>query len=133
FMITEECDEVDEVKLVFVNDGGCTITGVYPMVKASGNDYYCNVTVSLGDNYNYYIWADDTSGNENTSSPRPFDLPTNWDVNMDGHTHFFDLAAIVIKYKQYGPPGWIREDVNNDGDIGFFDLANVVIHYDEYW
>ncbi|MEA2053890.1 MAG: carboxypeptidase regulatory-like domain-containing protein [Candidatus Thermoplasmatota archaeon] len=72
------CDVMDnnEASSVFVN-----IT--YPdasyhnfsMIKVTGIDaYYHNESYSLQGNYEYFIWANDTSGNANTSSTKTFSI-----------------------------------------------------------
>ena len=118
-------DGIGEVKLVWTSDS----TYNYTMYHAGGNHYYRNVTLSTGDEYTYHIWADDTIGAYNTSSPQPFDLPLNGDVNMDGKVHFLDLIAVSSKYNTVGPPGWCREDVDNNGKVHFMDLVQVSMAY----
>ncbi len=120
---------VDEVKLVLTGD----TTTEYPMIK-DGDDYYCNITISTVDEYAYHIWANDTSDNEDTSTPQPFDLPPNYDVNMDGRAHLQDFVLVAGHYGEYGPyNGWIREDVNNDGRAHLQDFVLIAGHYNEYW
>jgi len=119
---------VDEVKLVLIGD----TTTEYPMIK-DGDDYYCNITIATADEYTYHIWANDTIGNQNTSSPQPFNLPPNEDVDMNGQAYFEDLIAIVMMYGDTGSGGWVREDVDNDGQAYFGDLIAVVMHYGERW
>jgi len=104
-----------------------------------GNIYYNNITLNDagGKNtpgYTYYIWANDTSGKENTSEPQPeFDLPLNEDINEDGSVHFLDLIAVSLAYNDAGANGWVREDVNNDGVVHFMDLVQVSLAYNEEW
>jgi len=119
---------VDEVKLILIGD----TTTEYPMIK-DGDDYYCNITISTANEYTYHIWADDTIGNEITSTPQPFDLPPNWDVNMDGRGHFQDFMLVAGHYGETGPKGWIREDVDNNGKVHFMDLIAITSHYNEEW
>jgi len=119
---------VDEVKLVLVGD----TTTEYPMTK-DGDDYYLNITISTADEYTYHIWADDINGNNAISSSIEFELPPNWDVDMDGKTHFMDLVSISVFYGAVGTPGWCREDVDNNGQVHFMDLVAVVMMYGEYW
>ncbi len=120
---------VDEVKLVLTGD----TTTEYPMTK-NGDNYYCNITITTADEYTYHIWANDTSDNENTSTPQPFDLPPNYDVNMDGRAHLQDFVLVAGHYGEYGPyNGWIREDVNNDGRAHLQDFVLIAGHYGEYW
>ncbi|GAI57884.1 unnamed protein product, partial [marine sediment metagenome] len=105
-----------------------------PMTNIPDTDiYYYNTTLTDVGYYDYHIWAEDTRSNDVETVSETWGLPPNWDVNMDGHTHFFDLAAIAIQYDKWGTPGWIREDVDNDGHVHFFDLAAVAIYYGEYW
>lgn len=126
-IVTDNTD-VDEVKLFIT----CDTTTEYPMFK-DGDEYYCNITISTDDDYSYYVWANDTSGNENRSEMERFYLPANEDVDMNGHVYFDELVAIVWCYGETGPPGWIREDVNNDGKVYFDDLVDVVMKYGEEW
>jgi len=125
---------VDEVKLVITGD----TTAEYPMTK-NGDNYYINTTISTADEYTYHIWADDIIDNEITSPVQYFDLPTNWDIDMNGCVHFMDLVAVSGMYGQTGPGyptgghGWVRADVDNNGHVHFMDLMKVVGQYHMCW
>jgi len=80
---------VDKVKLVLI---GNTTTG-YPMNK-DGDDYYCNITITPGDEYTYHIWANDASGNVATSTPQVFKLYPNWDVYR--YKSSFIVVQVVV-------------------------------------
>ena len=77
--------------------------------------------------------ADDFNGNNATSSPEQFELPPNWDVDMNGQTYFNDLMSILWTYTDTGSKGWTREDIDNDGQVYFNDLMNILWHYAEEW
>jgi PKD repeat protein len=65
--------EVNEVKanITYPNDD---VTNV-PMINIAGtDDYYYNTTYSITGTYNYFIWASDTSGNENASATCTFTM-----------------------------------------------------------
>ena len=122
---------VDTVKLVVTNPD--MITTECLMTNIDSNTYYYNTTFGVVGCYSYYIWADDTSDNNATSSSKQFELPPNWDVDMDGECYFYDLGAVVATYGDVGPPGWVREDVDNDGEVYFYDLGAIVSHYGDTW
>jgi len=125
--------EVRDVKLVVTDFD--TITTEYPMINIPDTDtYYCNTTITQHGVYNYSIWAEDVSLNNATSASEPFELPPNWDVNMDGRGHLQDFVLVAGHYSEYGPyNGWIREDVNNDGRVHLQDFVLIAGHYNEYW
>jgi hypothetical protein len=60
-------------------------------------------------------------------------MPTNWDLNSDGHCMIFDLVLVSNHYGQSGGIGWIREDADNNGEIQVLDLVFVSNHYGESW
>jgi len=122
--------EVHEVKLVLTDTTFGTTE--HSMTK-NGDDYYCNITISTAGEYTYHIWADDFNGNENTSASQPFDLPSNYDMDMDGCCHFMDLIVVSLEYGNKGSIGWIREDVNNNGRVHFMDVIALSTHYSECW
>jgi hypothetical protein len=103
------------------------------MMHAGGGFYFYNTTFSDIGSYSYFIWANDTSGNSNMSGVDTFDIPPNWDIDMDGQIFLQDLVKVSLKYGQSGPNGWIREDVNNDGQIFLTDFVQVSLHYGETW
>jgi len=122
--------EVDEVQLNLTYPD--LHTESIPMNK-NGDNYYYNTTLTDAGYYNYYIWTNDTSRNENTSTTQPFELPPNWDVNKDGRVHLQDFVLVAMRYGDTGPNGWIREDVNNDGWVHLQDFVMIAGHYGEYW
>jgi len=123
---------VKDVKLIVTNPN--TITEEYPMINIPSTDtYYYNTTLTVAREYTYHIWADDTSGNNATSLPKQFELPPNWDVDMNGQTHFSDLMDVIRMYGVHGPDGWVREDVDNNGQVHFSDLMDIIRHYGEQW
>lgn len=123
---------IGEVKLIVTWPDDAVVE--YPMINLIGTDiYYVNTTFTDAGCYQYYVWADDIYDNENTSSLMQFELPPNWDVDMDGRIHFMDLVKSVLIYGECGPPGWVREDVDNDGCILFMDLVKIVLYYNECW
>ena len=119
---------IDTVKLVLIGN----TTTEYPMFK-DGDDYYCNITISAAGRYIYHIWANDTKGKENISSPQLFDMPLNEDVNEDGSVGFVDIMSIAGMWGATGPNGWIRADVNNDGSVGFVDIMSVAGMWGQEW
>jgi hypothetical protein len=102
------------------------------MIK-SGDTYYYNVTLSDVGSYEYFIWANDTSDNANTSPSDSFVIPPNWDINIDHQCSIVDLVLVAGHFDETGDNGWIREDVNNDGDVSIVDLVLVAGHFDETW
>ena len=105
------------------------------MLPGSSSTYYYQTpsVFSTAGNYTYTIWAEDTSGNANTSSDVLFSLPANWDIDMDGTCEIFDLVLISNHYGESGGNGWIREDADNNGDIQVLDLVMVSNHFGESW
>ena len=126
---------VNQVNLVVTDPNATTVE--YAMANILGTDtYYYNTTFTQPGNYSYYVWADDFSGNNATSSPEPFILPPNYEADMDYVTRtidFWDLVEVVKVYGNTGSFGWIREDVDNNGVVDFWDLVEVVKHYGESW
>jgi hypothetical protein len=102
------------------------------MIK-SGDTYYYNVTLSAVGTYEYFIWSNDTSDNTNTSTSDSFEIPPNWDINVDHDCSIVDLVLVAGHFDEAGPNGWIREDVSNDGDVSILDLVLVANHFDETW
>ena len=99
----------------------------------NGDIYYHNATFSDVGSYSYFIWANDTSDNVNTSSVDTFVVPPNWDVNMDGDCDGWDLMAMQPHWQDTGSLGWIRSDVNNDGSVNGWDLMAMEPHWQESW
>jgi len=99
----------------------------------SGDTYYNNTTFSNVGSYSYFIWANDTSNNVNTSSVDTFAIPPNWDINEDGHCDGWDLMAMQPHWQDTGSLGWIRSDVNNDGSVNGWDLMAMQPHWQESW
>lgn len=132
------CDVTDNVE---VNDVSLNITNPDESVNNlilennEGSEFYVNTSDDFSEagNYSYYIWADDTSGNNIISSIYELYLPPNWDINKDGIINIFDLLGISNHYDESGTAGWIREDVDNNGEVEVFDLVIVSNHYGEMW
>ena len=123
---------VDEVKLFVTYPDSSTVG--HPMNK-NGDTYSYETTLTDVGDYTYHIWANDTSNNQNTSTPETFVLPPNYEVDMDGNRviGFWDIMAVAGEYGNTGSNGWIREDVDNDGAVGFWDIMAVAGHYGESW
>ncbi|GAI49335.1 unnamed protein product, partial [marine sediment metagenome] len=91
--------EVGDVKLVVVYPNASIVE--FDMIK-DGDTYSYNTTFTLVDNYScdytYHIWANDTSDNENTSTPEIFTLYPNWDVDMNGAIRLQDFVRVAGHY-----------------------------------
>ena len=98
-----------------------------------GDTYYYNTTFSDVGSYSYFIWANDTSDNVNTSSVDMFDVPPNWDITMDGICDYMDITKISIEWQSTGSNGWIREDITNDGWVDYLDITQISLHWGETW
>jgi len=105
------------------------------MTVGTGDTYYFNSssTFSTYGNYSYFIWANDTSNNGESSSSSTISMPPNWDVNNDGSCNVYDLVCTSNHYNETGNSGWISEDVDNNGEIQVMDLVLISVHYDETW
>ncbi len=105
------------------------------MVAGTATNYYynSNVTFSQYGNYSYFIWANDSSKNSNSSMNYIFSMPPNWDIDKNGECKVFDLILVSNHYGETGSQGWIREDVDNNGEIQIIDLVLVSNHYNESW
>ena len=130
------CTVTDNVDVgnVFINITcpGSSTTNV-SMTKIGGTDqYYYNTTLSHG-NYTYFIWANDTSDNTDTSSNYDLSVSPNWDMNHDGVCNLLDQVFISNHYGEISSPGWIREDIDNNGQIQVLDLVMLSEHYGETW
>jgi hypothetical protein len=109
----------------------------FAMTK-NGDTYYYNTSLTLpgGENtpgYDYHIYATDTFGRQNASTPQLFKLPMNPDVNEDGSVGFVDIMGVAGLWGASGPNGWHRADVNNDGSIGFVDIMGVAGVWGATW
>ena len=132
------CDVTDNVAVgeVYLNitnpDGSFNNVS---MNALGANSYYYNSSVAFSTygNYSYFIWANDSSDNQNSSSSYDFSMPPNWDVDMNGECKVFDLTLVSNHYGETGSTGWIREDVDNNGQIQILDLVFVSNHYNESW
>ena len=127
-IVTDNVD-VDQVKLMLLGD----VPTEYILMNSGGDEYFCNITIPTADEYSFYIWANDTSDNEESSGSQLFELPMNEDVDESGKVHFLDLVAVSLIYNAVGAKGWIREDVNNDGSVHFMDLVSISLAYNEEW
>jgi len=126
-IVIDNDGNIDNVKFTIIWPD-CAMTA--PMINIPETDiYYFNTSFPIANCYNYYIYANDTYGNMNKSSMMQFWLPHNADVNMDGRIGLIDLIRIILKWRNTGSPGWIREDVNNDGRVDFIDFITVLFSY----
>lgn len=132
------CDITDNVAVRTVNlkvhNPDSSWNNVTMMTKSSHHYYYNSSTVfSTSGNYSYFIWANDTSSNFNSSTIHSVSMPPNWDINNDGKCNVLDIVLISNYYSALGTPGWIRQDVDNNGHIQVLDFALVSNHYGETW
>ena len=124
---------VGEISLNITNPDG-SFNNVSMNAGASNSYHYNSSTAfSTYGNYSYFIWANDSSDNQNSSSSYDFSMPPNWDINNDGNCNVFDYVLISNHYGETGNSGWIREDVDNNGQIQVFDLVLLSEHYSETW
>jgi hypothetical protein len=124
-------DEINKVYLVRTCPDLSLINTT--MTASSNNRFYVNTTFSDYGNYSYYVWANDTNNNQNSSIIIFYTMPPNWDINMDGHVTVFDLILISNHFNESGSSGWIREDVDNNGEIQVLDIVLVANEYDISW
>lgn len=105
------------------------------MNAIESNTYYYNTSTIFSNHgdFNYFIWANDTNGNQSTSTVYDFSMPPNWDINKDRQCTILDLILISNHYGETGQNGWIREDADNNGIIQMLDLILVSAHYYETW
>ena len=103
------------------------------MLHAGGNIYYFNSTFSDIGTHSYFIWANDTDDNQNKTTSDTFEVPPNWDMNLDHQCSIVDLIWIAGHFDETGINGWIREDLNNDGQVSIVDLVLVSGYFDETW
>ena len=136
----ESVFEIMEIKLIlymYLVGSDDPIVTYHDMTLIDGTlyegNFSVNMTLTNASTYYFYIWVRNVHGDSNSEIGGFFDLPSNWDIDMNGQTHFMDLIAVSSKYNQVGPPGWIREDINNDDTVHFMDLILVSAHYNEYW
>jgi len=105
-------------------------------IGGSSTTYYYNTTMNNHGDYNMFIWANDTSNNQNTSTPNNYIKPPNYEINqgIDRTINILDLNAVALKFGTTGlTPGSIREDTNNDGNINILDLNDVALHFGQTW
>ena len=102
-------------------------------MSKSGDTYYFNVSLSAVGTYGFFIWANDTSDNRDSSGVDVFELPPNWDVNVDHQGSIVDLVLVAGHFDEVGVGGWLRSDVNNDGQVSIVDLVLVAGYFDETW
>jgi len=124
---------VDDVYLNITDPNGASIN--VSMISTDGDTFYyqSNTAFSSYGNYSYFVWANDTSGNGNSSSGFAFSMSPNWDINNDGGCNVFDLVLISNHYGEVGTVGWIREDVDNNGEIEVLDLVLTSNEYGASW
>ncbi|EMR73514.1 hypothetical protein MBGDN05_00342 [Thermoplasmatales archaeon SCGC AB-539-N05] len=67
-----DTDNVSTVKVIF--SGNTSGNKEFPMTNINGTDTYYNNESYVNDTYTYYIWANDTAGNENTSGMGNFKI-----------------------------------------------------------
>jgi len=104
------------------------------MTDGGGGQYYYNTTYTAVGSYSYHIWANDTSDNSNTSSVDTFEVPPNWDINMDGICNIIDVSRCSVEWMNSSSNnGWIREDINNDGNVNIIDVSQLSVHWLETW
>jgi hypothetical protein len=125
-----------EVNTVMINincPNGSIINASMNDIGSNTYHYYTTTTFSNHGNYDYNIWAIDTSGNPSTSNVYDFAMPPNWDIDMNGVCNILDLTLISNNYGEQGQNGWLREDIDNNGIIQVLDLAMISAHYYETW
>jgi agmatine/peptidylarginine deiminase len=66
--------EIDEVKVNITGPDGFTPMNVTMNMVVGTDDYYYNETYDIAGKYDFFIWSDDTSGNENTSATHTFTI-----------------------------------------------------------
>jgi hypothetical protein len=131
-------DISDNVAISHVSLNITTPSGSFNNVSMNDGaipEYYYNSSTAFSQygNFTYVIWANDSSGNVNTSQQTMFSMPPNWDIDMNGECKVFDLLLISNRYGDTGNLGWIREDVDNNGEIQLLDLVLVSNHYNASW
>jgi len=124
---------VNGVSLNITNSDGSYNNNTINAIGANSYYYNSSAVFSTYGNYSYFIWANDTTNNQNTSSIYTFSMPPNWDINNDGDCNVYDLVLVSNYYNETGTSGWIREDVDNNGRIQVIDLVLISGHYDESW
>jgi hypothetical protein len=103
------------------------------MVVADGDVFYYNSTFSDVGSYSFVVWAEDVSGNVNSSGVGGFVIAPNWDINGDGVCNGLDVTFISINWLNTGSPGWIGADINNDGAVNGLDVTFISIYWLEMW
>ncbi len=123
--------EVDEVRLNITYPDLHTTN----VSMTDGGGHYYNTSYSYVGGYSYYVWADDYSGNSQTSGTDTFEIPPNYDVKffVDRMIDISDLNAVCLIFGSPVTAGSIREDVNNDGWVDISDLNQVCLHFGESW
>jgi hypothetical protein len=108
------------------------------MSKINPSIYYFNSSAlfSIHGTYDYRIWANDSSGNKNSSVSEIFIMPPNYEINLDGNREInildLNMIALVFGDDEF-TAGDIREDVTNDGVVDILDLNIVAYHFGESW
>jgi len=132
------CKVTDDIKVgsVYINILKPNSDYVNESMIGLGDDiYYYNSSIDFSTHgeYDYFIWANDTTENFEMSDTFVFSMPPNWDINMDGNCTILDLVLISNVYGDQDSPGWIREDADNNGEIEVLDLVIVSNHHGESW
>jgi len=70
------CNVTDDTSVgeVWVNIANSTGSYNFTMLHGTTDNYYYNATYTVIDAYDYYIWANDTAGNENQSAVQTFKI-----------------------------------------------------------
>jgi hypothetical protein len=131
-MVTDNID-VGTVKINITYPDMHTENHTMTLGGGGSGGYYYNTSLTDFGSYSYFVWANDTSDNQNTSSSHAFDLPPNYDVDGNGMVDILDISLVALLFGNMVDPGSIREDVDNNGWIDILDISTVSLHFGEFW
>jgi len=141
------CDVIDAggVNQVYLNitDPNNNVQNFSITGNKTGDTYYCNRTYTTIGTYNYSIWANDTSGNANTSATFNFVIedvipPEMWDVSLNFTGPGGVKDTLVFGEAFDASDGQDSYDVPKPGAhpspyiYAWFD-ANLSVPYDRLW
>ncbi|MEM2679212.1 MAG: cohesin domain-containing protein [Candidatus Hadarchaeales archaeon] len=119
--------------------GKIEITGVRINGSANSPGVFATVQLKAKDNQGTsQLWLEDVILGDENGQVLPVTLRgavvsveayAPWDVNQDGKVNIQDMLAVISKWKQTGPAGWIAEDINKDGKINVLDLILIGQHW----
>ncbi len=125
------CNVIDDVQVdtVIINITQPNGSYINQTMTYSNNNYFKNLSYSIPGTYNYFIWANDTTGNSNSSTIYTFEI-----ISLFADFNYTPLnpdTADIIQFidMSYDLDGYIQNWSWNFGDGGTSYLQNTTHQY----